>query len=142
MPVGSGTRFHFWVKCVMVFCLFLWPPWPNLNHALVWLERSDQPSKVYSWQSCPWPLKLMRSQVVEGMHGSTQAVMGSSGVNGLMKRPNSCLLLAFFTWFNISWLDLVVLCLKVDFLRKLGTLLNISSSSTQSDHMTFYFALR
>ena len=34
--------------------------------------------------------------MVEGTHGSTQAVMGSSGVNGLIKRPNSCLFAGFF----------------------------------------------
>ena len=30
---------------------------------LVWFERSLPPAQV-SWQSCPWPLKLMKSQAV------------------------------------------------------------------------------
>ena len=32
---------------------------------LVWFERSLHPAQV-SAQSCPWPLKLMTTQVVDG----------------------------------------------------------------------------
>ena len=41
---------------------------------LVWFERSFHSAQV-GGQSCPWPLKLI---------GIAWAVMGSSGVNGLM----------------------------------------------------------
>ena len=44
----------------MVFCLFFWPPWLNCAHAgMAW--KISPP-----WQSCPWPLKWMTSQAVEG----------------------------------------------------------------------------
>ena len=46
---------------------------------LVWFERSLYSAQV-SRQSCPWPLKLMTSQAVEG-HGSAWVVTGGSGTN-------------------------------------------------------------
>ena len=47
---------------------------------LVWFERSLHRAQV-SWQSCSWPLKLMTSQLVEGMW-SKWAVTGCTGTNG------------------------------------------------------------
>ena len=46
---------------------------------LVWFKRSLYSAQV-SRQSCPWLLKLVTSQAVEG-HGSARVVMGGSGMN-------------------------------------------------------------
>ena len=48
------------------FCLFLQCPKTELVLILVWFERSLHSEQV-SGPSCPWPLKLMMPQVVEGM---------------------------------------------------------------------------
>ena len=46
---------------------FLWCPWLNCAHSgMVWKISSLCTSSVGT-QSCPWPLKLMTSQAVEGM---------------------------------------------------------------------------
>ena len=50
---------------------------------LVWFERFLQ-SALVSGQSCPWPLKLMTSQAVEGTWVCTDG-SGGSGANGSMK---------------------------------------------------------
>ena len=60
-----------------------------LSSVLEWIElilvRFERPlhSAQVSTQRCPWPLKLMTSQVVEGMCIRTGGY-GGSGVNGLM----------------------------------------------------------
>ena len=41
----------------------------------------------------------------------------------LNQKPANCLLPIFFTWFYIKWPDLDILCWKVDFREKLGTVL-------------------
>ena len=66
------TRFFAFFSGVLDWIVFI----------LVWFERPLHSAHV-SRQSCPWPLKLMTSQVVEGMWIHTQAVTGSSGANGL-----------------------------------------------------------
>ena len=64
MWVVKQFPWNFSGQWYMVFCLFLWSP--RMNRALlVWFERSLHPAQV-SAQSCPWPLKLMTTQVVEG----------------------------------------------------------------------------
>ena len=68
---------------------------------------------LISWQSCPWPWKLMTSQRV----GSAQAVMDGSGANGIIKKQKKCLLLIFSPNLAFNGLILVVLCSKVDFLN-------------------------
>ena len=63
--MGSGTRlsWKFSGQCYMVFCIFSGLlRWIVL--ILPWFERSLHSAQV-SWQSCPWPLKLMMSQGVE-----------------------------------------------------------------------------
>ena len=50
---------------------------------LVGFERSLHSAQV-SRQSCPWPIKLMMSEAVEGTWICTGSY-GSSGANGLMK---------------------------------------------------------
>ena len=46
---------------------FLWCPWLNCAHSgMVWKISSLCTSSVGT-QSCPWPLKMMTSQAVEGM---------------------------------------------------------------------------
>ena len=56
---------NFWVNVTWFFALFSGVlDWIVL--ILVWFERSLHYAHV-SGQSCPWPLKLMTSQVVEGM---------------------------------------------------------------------------
>ena len=51
---------------------------------VVWFERSLHSAQV-SGQSCPWPLKLMTSQAVEG----TWIRKGGSGVNGLINQKKN-----------------------------------------------------
>ena len=64
--VGSETRFSrkflVNVTCFFVFFsgLLVW-----IVLILVWFERSLYPAQVRG-RSCPWPLKLMASQAVEG----------------------------------------------------------------------------
>ena len=64
MWVVKQFPWNFSGQWYMVFCLFLWSPRMNRAH-LVWFERSLHPAQV-SAQSCPWPLKLITTQVVEG----------------------------------------------------------------------------
>ena len=68
---------------------------------------------LVSWQSCPWPWKLMTSQRV----GSAQAITAGSGANGIIKKQKKCLLLIFSPNLAFNGLILVVLCSKVDFLN-------------------------
>ena len=80
--VGNGTRFswRFTGQSCMVFAFFSGIlDWIVL--ILVWFERSLHSAQV-SWQSWPWPLKLMTSRGVEG----TWIRTGGSGAKGL-KRP-------------------------------------------------------
>ena len=63
--VGSGTRlsWKFSGQCYMVFCIFS-GVLGLIVLILPWFERSLH-SAQDSWQSCPWPLKLMMSHAVE-----------------------------------------------------------------------------
>ena len=75
-----STRFlrKFLGQYYMVFASFSGPlDW--IVHILVWFERSLHPAQV-RWQSCPWELRWMTSQVDEGMW----IHLGGSGANGLI----------------------------------------------------------
>ena len=83
---------------------------------LVWFKRSLHSAQV-SGQTCPWPLKLMTSQSVEGTWirtGGYGRLRGEWVNQKTYKSPFA----DFFTWFSIKWPDLVVLCWKVDFSQK------------------------
>ena len=69
---------NFWVNVTWFFCLFLRWPWLNCaDSGMVW--KISSLSAHISGQSCPWPLKLMTSQVVEG----TWICTGRWRVNGI-----------------------------------------------------------
>ena len=65
--MGSGIRFlwEFQVNHTWLFALFSGLFDCGIVLILVWFKRSPYPAQV-SWLSCPWPLKLMMSQTVEG----------------------------------------------------------------------------
>ena len=117
MDSGTGFSWKFSGQCYMFFCPFSGvPDWIVL--ILVWFDRSLRSAQV-SRQSCPWPLKMMTSQVVEGRCICTDSFfMGSSGANRLIKKPQNRLLPIFFTWFYIKWSGFIVLCWKMDFSQK------------------------
>ena len=55
--------------------------------------------------------------------GSEGVVMGRSGANGLIKSTKICPLLPFSPALAFLWTDLIVSCLRVDFLRNLDAFL-------------------
>ena len=55
---------NFWVNVIWFFAFFS-GLLDQIVPILVWFERSFHSAQV-SGQSCPWPLKLMMSQAVEG----------------------------------------------------------------------------
>ena len=69
---------NFQVNVTWFFYLYLQCPWLNWAHSgMVWKISSPG-------TSCPWQLKMMMSQVIEGAW-ICQEVMGGSGVHGLSK---------------------------------------------------------
>ena len=62
--VEQGFHGNFQVNGTWFFCLSLRCPWLNCAHScMVW--KTSHSAQV-SRQSCPWPLKMMTSQAVEG----------------------------------------------------------------------------
>ena len=90
--MGRGTRFSWkFLGWHCIFFAFFSGLFDWIMFILVRFERSLHPAQV-RWQDCPLPLKLMKSQAVEGTYICT----GGSGANGLM--PN-----ALIPWLKKKW---------------------------------------